>query len=149
MATIRLPTDFKEFLELLNSETVEYLLVGGYAVGFHGHPRATGDIDIWINPTATNAANVASALKRFGFSAASIDPLMFAQPKRVFQIGVPPIRIDVLTSVSGLEFETAFSERLEVVLDGVRVTIISLQNLKANKRASGRLKDLSDLENLA
>jgi hypothetical protein len=145
---IRLPTDFKEFLQLLHSENVEYLLVGGYAVGYHGHPRATGDIDIWINPTAANAERVASALRQFGFSAATIEARMFEQPHKVFSIGVPPIRIELLTSVSGLQFDETFADRVNTELDGVPVTVISLEKLKANKRASGRLKDLADLESL-
>jgi hypothetical protein len=145
---IRLPNDFKEFLQFLHSENVEYLLVGGYAVGYHGHPRATGDIDIWINPTAANAQRLASALRQFGFSPTTIDPRMFEQPHQVFSIGVPPISIELLTSVSGLQFDEAFADRVNTVLDGVQVTVISLEMLKANKRASGRLKDLADLESL-
>jgi len=145
---IRLPTDFKEFLQFLHSESVEYLLVGGYAVGYYGHPRATGDIDIWINPTAANAKRLTSALRRFGFSAVTIEPQMFEQPQRVFSIGVPPLRIELLTSISGLQFNEAFSDRIDTEIDGVPVTVISLDGLKANKRASGRLKDLADLESL-
>jgi hypothetical protein len=145
---IRLPTDFKEFLQLLHSESVEYLLVGGYAVGYHGHPRATGDIDIWINPTAENAEALTRALRRFGFSAATVDPRMFEHAHQVFCIGVPPLRIELLTSVSGLQFDKTFADRVNTELDGVPVTVISLERLKVNKRASGRLKDLADLESL-
>jgi hypothetical protein len=123
-------------------------LVGGYAVGYYGHPRATGDIDIWINPTAANAKRLTSALRRFGFSAVTIEPQMFEQPQRVFSIGVPPLRIELLTSISGLQFNEAFSDRIDTEIDGVPVTVISLDGLKANKRASGRLKDLADLESL-
>jgi predicted nucleotidyltransferase len=145
---IRLPTEFKEFLQLLHSEEVEYLLVGGYAVGFHGYPRATGDIDIWINPGAENSARVVRALLGFGFSSQTLNAGMFQQPEKVFRIGVPPLRIDLLTGISGRVFEACFADRVAATIDGVDVNVISLENLKANKQASGRLKDLSDLENL-
>ena len=137
---IRLPTEFKEFLQLLRSEAVEYLLVGGYAVGYHGYPRATGDIDFWINPTALNSVRIVRALVRFAFSTATVQPHMFEQLHQVFAIGVPPLRIDLLTSITGRQFQTT--------IDGIEVNVISLDNLKANKQASGRVKDLSDLENL-
>ena len=148
MEPLELPQDFKEFFELLNSEKVEYLLVGGYAVGLHGYMRATGDIDAWVNPTPENATRVVRALRRFGFSAGSLAEDAFASPQKIFQIGVPPIRIDILTSVSGLGFDGSYKNRRAADLDGVEVQLISLEDLKTNKRASGRNKDLADLDNL-
>lgn len=145
----QLAPDFKEFLRSLNARGVEYLLVGGYAVGYHGYPRATNDLDVWIAASRTNAANVAAALQDFGFSASDVNPEIFRQQDRIFRIGIPPMRIELLTGVSGLAFARAYQNRLEVDFDGVEVSLISLEDLKANKRASGRLKDLADLEELA
>ena len=102
MATIRLPNDFKEFFELLNSEKVDYLLVGGYAVIYYGYLRATGDIDVWVRVSAQNAEAIRRALTAFGFSTASLNTQMFLEPQRVFQIGVPPLRIYLLTTITRL-----------------------------------------------
>ncbi|QDT69984.1 hypothetical protein MalM25_29280 [Planctomycetes bacterium MalM25] len=148
MESLTLPNDFKEFFELLNSENVEYLLVGGFAVALHGYVRATSDIDAWVRATPENSARIAAALKKFGFSEKTVDDSMFAQPRKVFQIGVEPYRIDVLTRVSGLDFDSAYARRLPTNLDGVNVPLISLDDLKANKLASGRNKDLADLDYL-
>ncbi|TWT86283.1 hypothetical protein Mal64_38230 [Pseudobythopirellula maris] len=148
MATIHLPPDFKEFFELLRSEGVEYLLVGGFAVNLHGHVRATGDIDAWVKPSEENAARLASVLRRFGLSGATVDAAALAEPDRVFQIGVPPMRIDLLTGISGLEFADAYSRRLATEIDGVSISVISLDDLRTNKKASGRPQDLADLDRL-
>jgi len=148
MATTRLPKDFKEFFELLGSERVEYLLVGGFAVGHYGYPRATGDMDVWVGTNPPNADALARALVRFGFSPGSVDPASFAAPNRVIQMGVPPLRIDVLTSVSGLDFAAAYEKRELVEMDGVSVSVISLDDLKTNKSSAGRPKDQVDLEHL-
>jgi len=148
MATIRLPKDFKEFFELLNSARVEYLLVGGYAVSLHGYPRSTGDIDIWVRPVVTNAARLVSVLEEFGFSRGSIQPEQFLHPDRVVQFGVPPLRIDLLTSVSGLEFDESYRRRETRRIEQIDVPLISREDLLRNKKASGRPKDLSDLQNL-
>jgi hypothetical protein len=148
MATIHLPRDFKEFLQLLNSEKVEYLLVGGYAVGHYGYARATGDMDIWIAVSPANAAALVQTLHKFGFSAASLSTEMFLAPNRVLRMGVAPIRIDLLTTVEGVEFGSCFANRLVETLDGVAVNIIRLADLKANKLAMSRPKDLDDLEHL-
>ena len=145
MDTIQLPPDFKEFLRSLNSKRVEYLLIGGYAVGYHGYPRPTGDLDIWINNTRENAERAASALEDFGFNC----PLnVLLENNQVARIGVPPFRIEVLTTIDGVSFSECYAERVDGVLDGVEVTLISLAKLKENKRASGRSKDKMDLENL-
>lgn len=148
MATMQLPTDFKEFLQLLNSEKVEYLLVGGYAVSFHGYPRATGDMDIWIAVSAENAKKIVNVYNQFGFSATGLSPEMFLKESQVIRIGVPPLRIEVLTSVTGLRFTDCYARRQSALIDGVLVDVIALADLKINKKAAGRHKDLSDLENL-
>jgi hypothetical protein len=148
MEKLPLPPDFKDFLQLLNSENVEYLLVGGYAVGYYGYPRATGDLDIWIAISDTNAAKVVEVLRRFGFSAATLKPELFSKPDQVFRMGVPPIAIDVITTATGLSFAECYTRRNLQVLDGVEVKLIGPEDLKQNKRSSGRTKDLNDLENL-
>lgn len=148
MATIHLPNDFKEFLQLLNSEKVEYLLVGGYAVGCWGYSRATGDMDIWVAVETDNAVALVRVLQRFGFAAKSLSTEMFLTPNRVFRIGVAPLRIDLLTSAEGLDFNRCFSNRKVETLDGVDVNVLCLEDLKINKRALGRPKDQDDLEHL-
>lgn len=148
MATIRLPTDFKDFLKLLNSEQVEYLLVGGYAVGFHGYPRATGGIDLWIARDAANADKLVRVLQQFGFSPSSLSPASFVQPNKVICIGMPPLRIELLTNVTGLDFAACYPNRVVAEIDGVDIPIVALDDLKRNKSACGREKDLDDVRNL-
>jgi predicted nucleotidyltransferase len=148
MATIQLPPDFNEFLKLLNEHNVEYLLVGGYAVGYYGYPRATADMDIWIAIKPLNAVKIVAALKEFGFDVPELLPELFLKEVQILRLGVPPIRIEIATSLSGVSFEKCYAERLVDVLDGVPVNLISLENLKTNKKAAGRYKDLSDLEYL-
>lgn len=145
---VELPPDFKEFLSLLNSHGVEYLLIGGYAVGYHGYPRATGDLDIWVARAPGNADRIVAALRAFGFDVPQLSPSLFLQDKGMVRMGAPPIRIEILTVISGVRFDECYAERLVDIIDGVEVPLISLDRLKANKRASGRLKDLSDLEHL-
>jgi hypothetical protein len=148
MATILLPPDFKEFLQLLHDHHVDYLLIGGYAVGYHGYPRATGDMDIWVAMNSANAEKLVAVLTAFGFEASNICADLFLQPNNVIRMGNPPLRLELLTTVSGVGFADAYAQRVTDTIDGVPVTIISLEQLKINKRASGRLKDLSDVENL-
>lgn len=148
MDMIQLQKDFKEFLQLLNDHEVEYLLIGGYAVCFHGYVRATGDMDIWIARTSSNAAKMVKVLKAFGFSGTSVRSELFLTEHKVTQIGFPPHRIDVLTTISGLEFGPCYENRVVGVIDGVSLNLVNLEDLKKNKRLSGRHKDLSDLENL-
>jgi hypothetical protein len=149
MGTSLLPPDFKDFLKLLNSKAVKYLLVGGYAVGYYGYPRATADIDIWIAISPENAHRVAEAIHEFfGFQVEGASPELFLQENKVARMGVPPFRIEILTSISGVAFDECYADRVTDVLDDVPVTIISLKHLKVNKRASGRPRDLDDLENL-
>jgi hypothetical protein len=148
MATIRLPRDFREFLSLLSAREVKYLLVGGYAVGFHGYPRATADMDIWVSRTDENARKLVSVLEEFGFRDVAMAGQALTQAGQVIRMGVPPLRIELFTSVSGAEFDACYAERIEGVIDGVRVSILSLADLKRNKKAAGRPKDLADLEEL-
>jgi hypothetical protein len=148
MATIQLPLDFKEFLQLLNDQQVEYLLVGGYAVAYYGYPRATGDIDFWLAIDPNNAARIVAVLNAFGFGGSSVTPDVFLQDNKIIQMGVPPMRIDLFTTLSGVTFADCFARRVQDVIDGMAVNIISLADLKANKQASGRLKDLNDLSQL-
>jgi hypothetical protein len=140
--------DFREFIELLNSNQVRYLVVGGYAVAFHGHPRYTKDIDIWIWINENNAKNMKKALDEFGFSSLGLKEDDFLAPGYVIQLGHPPNRIDILTQVTGLEFDLCYSSKMELDIDGILVNFIDLESLKKNKKAVGRFKDLADLENL-
>jgi hypothetical protein len=145
---ISLDPDFKEFIKLLNSEGVRYLLLGGYAVNYHGHHRFTGDIDFWIAIDPENAGRVSKALQRFGFSAASVRPELFMERGKVHMFGLKPVRIDLLTGPSGVDFGECFSRRVVDTLDGLEVSIIGLADLRRNKAASGRDKDLLDLKQL-
>jgi hypothetical protein len=123
-------------------------LLGGYAVNFHGHRRFTGDLDIWVSTDSDNAERLSTALQKFGFSKASVLPEHFCEPNRVFQFGREPVRVDILTGPSGVEFEECFVRRISASLDGIPVPIISYDDLQTNKQASGRLKDLADVEAL-
>jgi hypothetical protein len=143
--TIRLQADLKEFLRLLASNRVEYLLIGGYAVGYYGYPRPTGDMDIWIGISPDNSRRVVTALREFGF-AAPIEK--FLEENSVVRMGVPPFRLEILTTIDGVSFPECYAARNTVNIDEVDVNLINLQHLRLNKKASGRLKDLSDLENL-
>lgn len=144
----RLPPDFKDFLRLLNEHQVEYLLIGGYAVGYHGYPRATADMDIWIAINSQNAERVVAVLKEFGFNVPELSVELFLKEEQIVRMGVPPFRIEVTTSISGVSFEECFAERVETRIDDIVVKMIGLKHLKINKQASGRYKDLNDLENL-
>ena len=145
---MRLPQDFKEFLQLINSNQVEYLLVGGFAVAHHGYPRATGDMDIWVAANRENESRLAKALVAFGFSARTVSADFALRDNQIIRMGLPPVRIDLLTTVSGLSFTDCYSRGEVKILDEIEVHIISLADLRANKQAAGRLKDLNDLENL-
>ncbi len=139
--------DFREFVEWFNAHGVEYLLVGGYALAAHGHPRYTGDIDFWIRRDAANIARVLSALNDFGFGSVGLKAEDFG-PDAVIQLGMPPRRIDLLTSIDGVDFDTCHARRETVHVDGLSLPLIGLEDFKANKRATGRHKDLADLEAL-
>lgn len=145
---IELPNDFKEFLKLLNSYQVEYLLIGGFAVGYHGYPRATNDMDVWVAVNQANADRLVAALNEFGFAGSGISADLFLEDKKVIRMGHPPMRIEVLTGISGVDFAACYVQRIVGEIDGIPVNIINLGDLKHNKRASGRYKDLDDLEHL-
>ena len=143
---MKLHRDLREFVELLNSRGVEYVVVGGHAVAFHGHPRFTGDIDFLIAATPDNAARVLGCLAAFGFAdlGLTVDDLLPAG--QIVQLGRPPNRIDLLTSISGVEFDEAWRTRVPGTLDGLPVAYLGRDALRANKLASGRAKDLADIE---
>lgn len=140
--------DFKEFIQSLNNNQVEYLIIGGYAVAFHGHPRYTKDIDIWINPVEENAVSLIAALDEFGFGALGLTKSDFLETGQIIQLGYPPNRIDILTSITGVEFAECYQSRVIVELEDILINFIDLESLIQNKRASGRYQDLADIENL-
>ncbi|MBI5303067.1 MAG: nucleotidyltransferase [Chloroflexi bacterium] len=144
---ISLPSDFQEFLKLLNAKKVKYLVIGGYAVGYHGYPRATKDLDVFVASDPENAKKLVAVLRKFGFGSPDLSPELFLQDK-IVRMGVPPIRLELTTNISGVSFDECYASRVVAVLDGVRVSLISLPKLKQNKKASGRHKDLDDLEHL-
>ena len=133
---------------MLNSYQVEYLLIGGYAVSYHGYPRTTADMDIWIAIQKENAKRVVTVLKEFGFDIPHLTTDLFLRENQIVRMGNPPMRIELLTTISGVRFEECYSERISDVIDNVEVQIINLEHLKRNKQASGRQKDLDDLEHL-
>ncbi len=135
-------------MQCLNEHGVEYLLIGGHAVAFHGYPRATGDLDVWIAVSRVNAERMVTALRAFGFELPDLSPDLFLQEQRIIRMGIEPNRIEIQTGISGVEFGEVYPRRLVAELDGVRVNMIPLDDLKRNKKASGRYKDLADLENL-
>ena len=135
-------------MKLLQENDVEYLLIGGYAVGYYGYPRATQDLDIWISVTPENASKLIETLQAFGFPTTDIQPNLFQQDNNIIRMGIPPMRIELLKEISGVEFESCYAQRIVSKIDGQQVNLISLKQLKKNKEASGRYKDLDDLENL-
>ena len=148
MATIQLPPDFKDFLRLLKEHEVRYLLIGGYAVSYHGYIRATGDMDIWIAIHPDNAYKIVSVLKAFGFNHPELNEDLFLHENKILRMGVPPVRLEITTSISGVQFDECYQARIVDMLDDVEVSLIDLENLKKNKRASGRPKDLVDFQKL-
>jgi hypothetical protein len=145
---IVLPPDFKDFLKLIKSKNIRYLLIGGYAVGYHGYPRATNDMDIWIAIDIVNAELLVQVLKEFGFDTPQLSKDLFLEENKIIRMGVAPIRIEILTSISGVNFEECYQKKVVDEIDGIQVDIIDLRHLKINKKASGRHKDLDDFENL-
>lgn len=140
--------DFKEFIELLIKNRAEYLIVGGYAVGIHGHPRYTGDLDVWLNPTQQNAELILKSVNEFGFSSFELKLEDFTKPGNVIQLGYPPLRIDLLTEIDGVTFKECFDNRKEVTIDGLEVNFIGYEDLLKNKKESGRPRDMDDIDNL-
>ncbi len=140
--------DFKEFLKLLNSNGVKYLLLGGYAVNYYGYNRTTGDLDVWIAVDPENAAKLSAALQQFAFSADAVPPALFLEHGKMFRFGRKPVMIEILTNPSGVDFVACYVNRVTATLDGVEVSLISLEDLKTNKLASARPKDIDDLQHL-
>jgi len=145
---IVLPPDFKEFLKLLKGHNIRYLLIGGYAVGYHGYPRATNDMDIWVSLDPVTAEQITAALIEFGFDTPQLLKELFLKEGSIIRMGNAPIRIEIFTSIPGLNFNECYNQRIVDEVDEIEINIISLEQLKINKKASGRHKDLDDLENL-
>lgn len=140
--------DLKECIELLNANRVEFLIVGAHALAYHGHPRYTGDMDIFVRPTQENSARIVATLVAFGFGSLGMDSDDFAHPDHEVQLGVAPNRIDILTSLSGLDFDDAWRDKVAGVLDDVPVFYLSKESLIRNKEFTGRPQDLADVQRL-
>ena len=141
-----LTSDFNEFVALLNSNGVEYLVVGGYALAAYGHPRNTGDLDFWVGTDPDNADRLLTALGQFGFGKLDLSRSDFTSANQVVQLGYPPRRIDLLTSIDGVDFASCHARRLVTLVNGMAVSFLSQEDFKTNKRAVGRHQDLADLE---
>ena len=144
----KLPQDFSEFLKLLNANRVEYLVIGGYAVAHYGYPRPTADFDVWVAIGTDNIARTITAIAEFGFADAALTPDVLMVPGRIIRVGVPPMRLEVMNAIDGVEFAECYARRNVVELDGTPVNMISLADLKKNKSSTGRNKDKSDLDYL-
>lgn len=145
---MHLDRDFREFVESFVGHDVRFLVVGGYAVAAHGLPRATGDLDAWVWLDPANARRIVDALSAFGFGGLGITAEDFAHPGMVMQLGYPPHRIDILTSIDGVDFDDAWDRRLTIDVDGLGVAFIGREDLITNKLAAGRAQDLADVDRL-
>jgi hypothetical protein len=143
-----LSKDFKEFIALLNKHDVKYLLVGGYAVAIHGYPRYTKDLDVWIALSPGNAHKMLMVLNDFGFGELELTTEDFTKSDQIIQLGYPPNRIDIITSLTGINFNDSYENRLVIDLGDIEILVIDRDNLKKNKLATGRLQDLADAENI-
>jgi predicted nucleotidyltransferase len=143
-----LSPDFREFVALLNKHAVKYMIVGGYAVGIHGHPRYTGDLDIWLLPHIENVNKILDTINDFGFGSLGIKENDLLKEDAVIQLGYPPLRIDLLTNIDGVYFEECYPNRKSITIDGLIVDFIGYTDLIKNKKASGRNQDLGDIDNL-
>ena len=141
--------DFKEFLQSLNDNNVRYLVIGGYAMAFHGHPRYTKDLDIWIDLEQSNATKIVQALRDFGFASLNLEPTDFLEPDTTIQLGYPPSRIDLLMGLAGAAFDECFLLRKVETVEGIKINIIDKNNLVRLKQEAGRPQDLADIENLS
>jgi hypothetical protein len=146
---MKIQEDLREFVKLLNSHDVKYVIVGGYAVAYHGYPRYTGDIDFFIEASPANASKLIAAITEFGFAGLGLTEQDFLEPETIVQLGQPPNRIDLVTTLSGVEFDQAWQHRLICYVDGLSLTFIDKQTLMLNKAAAGRPKDLADLDALS
>lgn len=140
--------DFLDLLRAFIDRSVRFMVVGAYALGVHGRPRATGDLDVWVDPTPDNAESIIRALEQFGAPIGQITAADFSRPGIVFQMGLPPLRIDVLTELSGLTFSEAWSSRTQAPFGPLTVDVIGREAFVKNKRATGRARDLGDIEAL-
>lgn len=140
--------DFTDFLRLLNEREVRYLVVGGYAVAYHGYPRYTGDLDVFVEASPQNAAKLVGVYREFGFNPPDLKPELFTTPDNVVRIGREPVRLEVFSSISGVTFDDAYARRVEVVLEGLAAPFISYDDLIKNKASTGRGKDRIDIEEL-
>jgi len=140
--------DFVEFIELLNTHNVEYMIVGAHALAYHGRPRHTGDLDIWIKPSSENAIKMIAVLNDFGFGSLGLTKEDFLKDNYVTQLGYPPLRIDILNAISGVEFNEAFENKVEGEVDDLKVNFINVNEFIKNKEATGRKKDLGDIASL-
>ena len=145
---MKLPKDLREFIELLNSHKVEYLIVGGHAVAFHGYPRYTGDIDLLVRQTQENVSRVAAAINTFGLSDSEHLNAILMQKGKILQIGRPPNRVDIITSATGIDFDQVWDSAIQGSLDQIPVRFLDLASLLKNKKSAGRTKDLADVEEL-
>jgi hypothetical protein len=148
MATILLPAEFRKLLSALRSKDVEYLVVGGYAVIYHGYVRTTGDLDVWVRLDLENAAKVESAIRTLHYNPPGMKPEWFTRKGAVLRIGQEPLRFDIINDIDGVAFDECYQRRVVTELGGIEVNFISLPDLKRNKRAAGRNKDLADLDYL-
>ena len=143
-----LAQDFEDFVKLLNKHQVDYLVVGGYALAFHGKPRHTGDLDIWINSSESNAEKLVNVIQEFGLATLGLTMSDFMQEGYVTQIGYSPLRIDILNTIDGVKFENAYPNKLLVDVNGIEVRYIGLKEFIENKTASGRSQDIADLKEI-
>lgn len=145
---MKVSADFKDFLKLLNEKKVEYLLIGGYAVSYHGYSRPTGDMDVWIRFSETNAERTAEALEEFGYARKDQSLPVLLQFGKILRMGFPPFRLEVSTDIDGVVFDECYANHVVINIDDIPVTLIGYEDLLTNKKAAGRLKDLADVEEL-
>lgn len=143
-----LPRDFQDFLRLLNAHAIRYLVIGGYAVAYHGYVRYTGDLDIFVELSTSNAVRLVSALREFGFDLPRLKPSLFLRKGRIVRMGYEPMRLEIINEIDGVRFEECYRRRRRSRIGDLRVNFIDLAHLLKNKRASGRQKDLADVEAL-
>ena len=146
---IQIPQEFKEFLNILNSNKVDYILIGGYAINMYGYSRPTDDIDIWIKMENDNSKKIKQSLIDFGFDGSNVDADFFVKNNKMLRIGFAPLRLEIMTTIDGVEFDECFKNSVMKKVEDIDIRVISLNDLKKkNKKASGRLKDLDDLHKL-
>jgi hypothetical protein len=143
-----LPRDFQDFLRLLNANAIRYVVIGGYAVAYHGYVRYTGDLDVFVELSADNATKLVSALRQFGFDLPRLKPALFLERGRIVRLGYEPMRLEILNQIDGVSFEECYRHRRQSRVGNLRISFIALPQLLRNKRASGRQKDLADVEAL-